>query len=168
MLQMVRDLVDHKGYANAALLTAVRHHPVAVSDGDLSALLHHVLLANRFWLLSIAGMPFVLDEESRQAASFDALVRRYARTQAQESAWVATATSADLERTLVDPRIPSGECSVAQAFIQVCLHSHGHRAQAATRLRALGGTPPATDFIVWVGGRHGAAWPVDPDAAPHS
>jgi uncharacterized damage-inducible protein DinB len=37
--------------------------------------------------------------------------------------------------------------------MQVCLHSHGHRAQAAKMLRRLGGEPPATDFILWLANR---------------
>jgi uncharacterized damage-inducible protein DinB len=159
MLQMVRDLVDHKGYANAALLNAVRQNAAAASDPELWELLHHVLLANRFWLLCVLGQPFVLEEESRPASSFDALVQRYARTQTQEAAWVDRATTEDLERTLKDPLIPGGECSVAHAFVQVCLHSHGHRAQAAKLLRRCGGTPPATDFIQWLTNRPGAEWP---------
>jgi uncharacterized damage-inducible protein DinB len=30
------------------------------------------------------------------------------------------------------------------------MHSEHHRAQVATRLRALGGNPPMTDYILWV------------------
>jgi uncharacterized damage-inducible protein DinB len=159
MLLMLRDLIDHKGHANAALLNAIRQNAAAAADPELSQLLHHVLLANRFWLLSVLGLPFVLEEESRPAPSFDALIQRYARTQAQEAAWLDAATSADLERVLNNPLIPNGECSVAQAFVQVCLHSHGHRAQAAKLLRRHGGTPPATDFILWLATRPTAEWP---------
>jgi uncharacterized damage-inducible protein DinB len=159
MLQMLRDLVDHKGHANAALLNAIRPNASAASDPELRELLHHILLANRFWLLSVLELPFVFEEESRAAPSFDALVQRYARTQAQEAAWLDTATPADLERTLKSPLIPNGECSVAQALMQVCMHSHGHRAQAAKLLRRHGGTPPATDFILWLTKRPGAEWP---------
>lgn len=159
MLLMLRDLVDHKGHANAALLSAIRRHAAAAADPELWQLLHHSLLANRFWLLSVLGLPFVHEDESRPARSFDALVQRYARTQAQEAAWLRTATTADLERTLNSPLIPNGECSVAQAFVQVCLHSHAHRAQAAKLLRRHGATPPATDFILWLAGRPAAAWP---------
>jgi uncharacterized damage-inducible protein DinB len=156
---MVRDLVDHKGHANAALLSAIRQNAAAAADPELSQLLHHILLANRFWLLSVLGLPFVLEDESRHAPSFDALVQRYARTQAQEAAWIDTAAARDLERTLKTPLIPTGECSVAQAFMQVCMHSHGHRAQAATLLRGHGGTPPAGDFILWLTTRPRAEWP---------
>lgn len=164
MLEMLRDLVDHKGYAHAALLGAIRENGAAASDPELWDLLHHVLLANRFWLLTVLGRPFVLDEESRVSPSFDVLVQRYAHTQTQEAAWLDSATSADLERTLRDPFIPNGHCSIAQAFMQVCMHSHGHRAQAAKLLRRNGGTPPGTEFIEWLTNRQVAKWPQPLDA----
>lgn len=158
MLELVRDLVAHKGHANAALLRAIVRNGAAASDPDLWKLLHHILLANRFWLLAITGQPFVHDEEARVAASFDALIQRYARTQAEESVWLAAATETDLTRALEDARIPGGRCSVAQAIVQVCLHSHGHRAQAAKMLRRHGGEPPPMDFISWLAGRPRAQW----------
>ena len=158
MLQMLRDLVGHKGHANAELLTAIRQNGAAVSDPELWELLHHILLANRFWLLTVLQQPFVLEEESRPAESFEALVQRYALTQSQESEWLATATESDLARVLKDDRIPHGECSVAQALVQVCLHSHGHRAQCAKLLRRHGAVPPMMDFILWLATRPPAQW----------
>ena len=157
-------MVDHKGHANAALLNAIRQNPNAASDPELWALLHHILLANRFWLLTVLGMPFVLEDESRPAPSFEALIHSYARTQSQEAAWFDGAAAVDLERTLKGPLIPNGECSVAQAFMQVCMHSHGHRSQAAKLLRRHGGTPPATDFILWLAKRPPADWSVTIEA----
>ena len=159
MLGMLRDLVAHKWYANAALLSAIGHQASATVDPALQELLHHVLLANRFWLLAVLGQSFVGDEESRPASSFDALVQRYVRTHAQEAAWLDTVTTDELGRTLRDPLIPNGACSVAQALVQVCLHSHGHRAQAAQLLRRHDITPPATDFILWLAERPDAEWP---------
>ncbi len=158
MLQMLRDLVAHKGHANAALLNAIGSNSAAVSDPELWELLHHVLLANRFWLLTVLRLPFVFETESRHADSFTELVARYAALQAQEAHWFEAAQVIDLERILTSPLIPHGECSVAQAFVQVCMHSHGHRAQAAKMLRRHGATPPETDFILWVGRRPDAHW----------
>jgi uncharacterized damage-inducible protein DinB len=155
---MVRDLIAHKGHADAALLTAIRQNTAAASDPELFELLHHILLANRFWLLTVLGVPFVHEDEARPSASFDALLQRYRLTQAQEAAWLETATEADLARILEDPLIPNGACSVAQALMQVCLHSHGHRAQCAKLLRRHGGVPPAADFIVWLTARPRADW----------
>lgn len=162
MLEMLRDLIAHKGHANAALLRSVQAHGSAARDPEVWELLHHVLLANRFWLLAVLGAPFVVEDESREADSFGALVQRYARLQSQEQAWLAGATEGDLARTLTGPLVPGGSCSVGQALLQVCLHSHGHRAQCAKLLRRHGGTPPPTDFIVWLTHRQPGEWPVGP------
>lgn len=158
MLQMLRDLVAHKGHADAALLTAVRQNPTAASDPELLELLHHILLANRFWLLAILGLPFVHEDEARPSPSVDVLIQRYGTTQAQEATWFESATEVDLARMLEDDLIPHGSCSVSQAFMQVCMHSHGHRAQCAKLLRRHGGVPPPMDFILWLNSRPAAGW----------
>jgi uncharacterized damage-inducible protein DinB len=158
MLEMLRDLVAHKGYADAAFLNAIRSNAAAASDPEVWELLHHMLLANRFWLLTIQGKPFAHETEARRSPSFDALVERYAATHAAEIAWLADADARDLQRSLENAFIPHGRCSVSQALMQVCLHSQGHRAQCATLLRRLGGVPPATDFILWVTNRAAADW----------
>lgn len=160
MLTLYRDLVSHKGHANAALLTAIGEHAAAAADHDILALLHHVLLANRFWLSRVLDRPFDHDEESRPAASFTALVQRYADLQSEEAVWIESATESELARVLTSPLIPHGSCFVSEALMQVCLHSHGHRAQLAKMLRRLGGTPPANEFISWVGTRPHAEWPL--------
>jgi uncharacterized damage-inducible protein DinB len=158
MLEMLRDLVAHKGHANAALLTAIRQNPTAASDPELWELLHHILLANRFCLLTVLGLPFVHEDEAQPSPSFDALIQRYGSTQVQEATWLETATEGDLARMLEDALIPNFQCSVAQAFVQVCLHSHGHRAQCAKLLRRHGAVPPSMDFIQWLTSRPRAEW----------
>lgn len=158
MLEMLRDLSAHKGHANAALLRAIQQNVGAAADPELWELLHHILLANRFWLLAVRGLPFVHDDEARPCSSFDALIQRYASAQTEETAWLDAAVEPDLARTVKDARIPNGQCSVSQAFMQVCLHSHGHRAQCAKLLRRHGSVPPSTDFILWLATRPRAGW----------
>ena len=153
MRDVVADLITHKHDANAALLEAIRPAPAAAADEAVLELLHHVLIANRFWLLTVCGEPFVHEQEARRSPSFEALAARYARLEIEESTWLATAASEDLHQTLESPLIPGGRCSVMQAWLQVCLHSHGHRAQLAKLLRAHGGEPPVTDFISWLATR---------------
>jgi uncharacterized damage-inducible protein DinB len=150
VLELIRDLVAHKGHANAALLHAIQRNGAAADDSEIRELLHHILLANRFWLLAILNAPFVLEDEARPARSFDDVIERYAAIQAQESAWLAAATEDEPARILKHALIPNGECSVAHAFMQVCLHSHGHRAQCAKVLRRHGVDPPPGDFILWI------------------
>ena len=147
---MLRDLVGHKWHANAALFNAIRQNERAAQDEELRKLLHHILLANRFWLMLSLGQQFDFEKERHIGDSLDLLTTHYRETQAQELQWLAQMQEADLERRLETPFLPGATFSVAEGIMQICLHSHGHRAQCATRLRLLGGTPPATDFIMWL------------------
>jgi uncharacterized damage-inducible protein DinB len=155
---MLQDLIHHKGYANASLLKAIRQHEPAAQDPELRKLLHHIILANRFWLRLSLGLQFVVEEESQTPESFEAVAERYRETHAQEMEWLAQVQEPDLARVLETPFIPDFRCSVVEAMTQVCLHSHGHRAQCATRLRLLGGTPPNMDFILWLKDRPAPEW----------
>jgi uncharacterized damage-inducible protein DinB len=158
MLDLLRDLMAHKAYADAAVLRAIRQNEAAASDAEVCDLVRHILLANRYWLLSTTGQPFVYEEESLPGASLDALIARYRLTHEQERAWLATATEADAARLLEHARIPGGPRTVGQALTQVCLHSQGHRAQCAKLLRRHGGVPPTTDYILWVATRPSPDW----------
>lgn len=153
MLQMTRDLVAHKGFANARLLSAIRAHPAAAADAEIVGLLHHTLVANRFWFLTICGVPFDRERETAAPASLDALVESYAATQREEEAWIAGASAEELDRPVENAMIPGGRCTVAQGIMQVCLHSQGHRGQLAKMLRRHGGSPPMTDFVLWLAER---------------
>jgi uncharacterized damage-inducible protein DinB len=153
------DLIAHKGYADAELLNAVLRHHTAPADAQLRTLLHHMLVSNRFWLLAIVGESFVADVETRVPETFEPLVASFRATHERETAWLASATDAALSQTLESALIPGGRCVVSEAVLQICLHSQGHRAQCAKMLRALGGTPPATDFILWRLDRRAPAWP---------
>jgi uncharacterized damage-inducible protein DinB len=153
MLDLLRDLVGHKGHANRAILAAIRQHETAAQDSAILALLHHILVANRFWFLTFVGEPFVAERELQPPGSLDSLIEGYAALQQREEAWIEGISERDLSRVLEMPQIPGGRCTVAQGVTQVCLHCQGHRAQIASMLRALGGTPPLTDFILWVAQR---------------
>ena len=150
---MIRDLIAHKAYANSLMLTAIREHPDASRDPELCELLHHILVSNRFWTLTCLGLPFDRAQETIVPARLEALIENYEVTQHIESAWMAGATEAEMARMIDSPLIPGAHCTVGQALMQVCMHSQGHRSQCAKMLRRLGGTPPMTDFILWLSTR---------------
>jgi uncharacterized damage-inducible protein DinB len=158
MLGMLRDLVHHKAWASAALLDSIRCSHDAAGDDALRGMLHHIILANRFWLFSCTDRPFVVEEESQVPGSLTAVAELFRGTHAIEAEWLAAVGESDLSRRVEGHWIPGGGCSIAHAYLQVCLHSQGHRSQCATRLRALGGQPPVTDFIVWLTDRPSAQW----------
>jgi uncharacterized damage-inducible protein DinB len=150
MVSMLQDLIRHKVWANTILLNATREHEAAARDPELQKLLHHTILANRFWLLLSLGLPFAEEEEARVPESFEDIEARYRETHAKELEWISSITEADLDRRLETPLIPGLGCSIAQALIQICMHSQGHRVHCAAMLRQLGAEPPQTDFILWV------------------
>ena len=158
MLAMLNDLVQHKWAANASLLRAIRQHPIAARDEELRKLLHHILLANRFWFSLCAGRDFVIEEESKVPGALEAVAIRYRETHLQESEWLSQLQEHDLARRVKTSYQPGSTFSIAEAVMQVCMHSHGHRAQCATRLRSMGGIPPAMDFIAWLKDRPSPDW----------
>ena len=160
MLAMIADLVRHKWHANATLLSAITHHELAAQDEELRTLFHHILIANRYWLLLILQKEFARDEEARIPGTMDELIAKYRETETLEmEEWLSHCSEADMESAVQTPFLSGQSFSVAQAMMQVSMHSLGHRAQCASRLRSLGGTPPTTDFILWLRDRPAAEWP---------
>jgi uncharacterized damage-inducible protein DinB len=158
MLATLRDLFGHQAFTDAALLNAIRRHDTAAGDAELRTLLHHILLAHRYWIHLGQGLPFFMEEETTVPDSFDTIVARYQATQAQERVWLDGLRESDLARALESPFFPGRLIAMGDALMQICMHSHGHRSQCAMKLRALGGEPPSLDFILWLKDRPVPDW----------
>ena len=158
MMNTLHDLVQHKWYANARFLRAMREREEAASDKQLLELMHHVLVANRFWLHLSRAVPFDIERERIPPESLNALVGQFGDTHTEETEWLAKVTESDLAKQLETPYMPGRSFSVEQGILQICMHSHGHRAQAAVRLRQLGAKPPTLDFIAWLKDRPAVEW----------
>ena len=158
MLATLRDLFCHQAFTDAALLNAIRWHESAARDQELRTLLHHILVAHRYWTQLSQDLPFSVEEETMVPDSLDLIVARYQATQVQEKAWLDALRESDLARALESPFFPGRLIAMGDALMQVCMHSHGHRSQCATRLRALGGKPPSLDFILWLKDRPVPVW----------
>jgi uncharacterized damage-inducible protein DinB len=158
MLATIRDLFGHQAFTDAALLNAVRRHETAARDEALRTLLHHVLVAHRYWIHLGQGLPFSVEDETTVPDSLEVIAARYRATQVQERVWLDGLRESDLAAALESPFFPGRLIATGDALMQVCMHSHGHRSQCATRLRALGGEPPGLDFILWLKDRPAPAW----------
>jgi len=158
MRDMLIDLFRHQAHADANIVNAVRKHSAASKDPELRSLLHHILLAHRFWLYLILEIPFNAEEESRIPESPDEIAARYQETQAREKEWLATLQESALSRLLESPYFAGRRIAVSEGMMQVCMHSQGHRSHAAARLRSFGGEPPPTDFIFWLKDRPAPVW----------
>jgi len=158
MVALFRELFHHQAYADASLLMAIQRHEGASKDPELRTLLHHILLAHRFWLHLSQGLPFSVETENVVPATLDAIITGYKQTQKQENAWLEQLEESDLVRTVESSYLPNRKVAVREALMQVFLHSQGHRAQCATRLRMLGGEPPSSDYILWLKERPDPTW----------
>jgi uncharacterized damage-inducible protein DinB len=155
MLTHIKNLVAHKGDVTDVLMKEVLASDSATADGEILALCNHILISNRFWSAAIRGVPFDLrlDREMQVERAPEAFPAALWEVQEEEVAWLETATEADCLRRIAHPLIPGGGCSVAEAFAQVCLHTHGHRAQLMKALRRHGVAPAPHDFIAWLANR---------------
>lgn len=151
MLKMIDQLIRHKWWANSNLLGVIEQHAHAEEDEELRKLLHHILVANRYWLLLTLNRPFIDEEEKQIPKSHKLVIESFATTEKLETSWLSAVTLSELERRIQPPALPNTTITVADAMLQVSLHSHGHRAQCASRLRAIGVTPPPMDYVLWVG-----------------
>jgi uncharacterized damage-inducible protein DinB len=146
MLAMTHDLVRHKWYADASLLAAIQRYITAAQDQQLRELLHHIILANRFWVTQILGKPFAHEEESHVPETLMQIVGLISGNPISGAGWLSQLTEAGLDRTFQTGFHSGQSFSVAQAMMQICMHSQGHRAQCATRLRSMGGVPACARF----------------------
>jgi uncharacterized damage-inducible protein DinB len=152
MIELIQSLFRHQAWADAAILKAVAAHEGAFADDELRKWLNHILLVQRFFLSLFQQRPFDREGEGQIPSAMDETERRFAEAHADGTAYAARLDEAELARTIEFP-VPAWKHfhpSVRDALMQVLMHSEHHRAQIAMRLRALGGTPPLTDYIAWV------------------
>lgn len=152
MIELIQSLFAHSAWADIAILKAVAAHDRAFADDELRKWLHHTVFVQRFFLSLFQQRPFDAEREKQVPATVDEMERRFQEAHADGAAYTAGLDEAELARTIGFP-VPAWKDfhpPVRDALMQVVMHGEHHRAQIATRLRTLGGTPPMTDYIIWV------------------
>jgi uncharacterized damage-inducible protein DinB len=152
MNELIQSLFAHLAWADAAILKAVAAHDGAFADDELRKWLHHTLVVQRFFLSLFQHRPFDREREGQVPGAVEEMERRFEEAHADGAAYTARLDEAELARTIEFPvsAYKDFHPSVRDALMQVAMHSEHHRAQVAMRLRALGGTPPVVDYIIWV------------------
>ena len=162
MNPLIRDFYEHQVWADAEHWRAIEAHSPAAGDKAIRDRLHHIHLVQRAfrWIVGDRQSTFTITKPEDFAALTD--LKAYAREYHDEIV--------DFLRGLSDAQLasevdvewfkdPPLRLTVTEALTQCAMHSHYHRGQNATRLRELGGVPPATDLIVWYWkGRPAADW----------
>jgi uncharacterized damage-inducible protein DinB len=150
MLAFLRDLLAHAEWADAVFFHAWGKSP-ARDHEELRRRVGHVVGVQRGFLSVLRGEapggpppgpPPSFDDLKARAAAGHAGVREFAAALEPEA----------LARTVRVPWFPEPPCvvTVAQALVQVAMHTQHHRGQCMTRLKDLGGEPRDVDWIIWL------------------
>jgi uncharacterized damage-inducible protein DinB len=89
----------------------------------------------------------------------DAFCARFRETHTEALTFVNDVDDQALTRVVETPWLPGAKLTLAEAMMQVVMHSQWHRGQCASRLSEAGATPPTLDFIVWLKDRPAPVWP---------
>jgi|ERR1035441_5499786 uncharacterized damage-inducible protein DinB len=152
MIELIQSLFAHMAWADGAILKAVAARDGAFADDELRKWLHHIVTVQSFFLSLFQQRSFDMERWKQAPGTMDETERRFDEAHADGAVYIARLDEAELARTIEFP-IPAMKDfhpSVRDALMQVVMHSEHHRAQVAMRLRTLGGTPPTTDYIIWV------------------
>jgi uncharacterized damage-inducible protein DinB len=152
MNALLRDLLDHQFWADAELWNAVSAHDAARIDKAIHDRYHHLHQVQRFFVWAVGDrttQPSLTKPEDFASLSH---LREYARESHDRiRSCLHSMSDIRLDQSIIIPwfREKPLTITVTEALTQLAMHSHHHRAQNATRLREVGGTPPVTDLIVW-------------------
>jgi len=121
MVAIVRELFHHQAHADASMLMAIQRHEAASNDDELRKLVHHILIAHRYWIHLCQGLPFSVEAESVVPETLEKIVERFQATQKQELAWLDQLTESDSARVLESQYFPDRQITVGEALTQVFL-----------------------------------------------
>jgi len=152
MPSYLNELYSHQEWADAEHWRAFEAHPSALEDKAISERLHHIHLVQHgfLWVTSPQRSEFAFTKLEDFHNISD--LKKYAQEGLRHlNELVKSLDPARADKIIEIPWFrPAAKISIRQALTQAAMHSHYHRGQNATRLRELGGTPPTTDFIVWL------------------
>jgi len=152
MIELLQSLFAHMAWADTAILKAVAAQDGAFAEDEIRKWLHHIVVVQRFFLSLCQQHPFDREREGQVPSSVDEMETRFREAHADGAAYAARLDEVELARTIEFP-VPAFKGfhpAIRDALMQVAMHSEHHRAQVAMRLRALGGKPPLTYYIICV------------------
>lgn len=168
------ELLQHCEWADATLWKAALSADDALADDENDQIvgwLHHIHLVQHAFKAVWSGAPLDLENLPKPEDHDDpASICRWGRTCHEGlQGYLVECDEVDLARELTFPwaaqmeaawQHPLEPVALQQSVHQVVMHSAHHRAQVSSRLRQLGGEPPAIDYIVWLWrGRPASEWP---------
>jgi uncharacterized damage-inducible protein DinB len=118
---------------------------------ELRRRLDHIIGVQQGFLSILRGEP-PGSPPGGPPASFEDLRTRAQTSHAGLRDFAAALEPDALSRTVRIPWFPDPPCviTVAEALVQVAMHTQHHRGQCMTRLKDFGGEPKNVDWIIWL------------------
>ncbi len=150
MLTFLRDLMAHSEWANAVFFHAWAKSPARDHEEMRQRVGHVIGVQSGFLAIFRGEAPG--GPPSGPPASFEALKARAETSHAAMREFMAGLQPESLSRTVRIPWFPDPPCilTIADALVQVAMHSQHHRGQLMTRLKDFGGEPKNVDWIIWL------------------
>ena len=150
MLALLRDLMAHAEWANAVFFHIWGKSPAREHE-ELRRRVGHIIGVQQGFLSVMRGET-PGGPSSGPPQSYDDLKTRAEICHAGLRDFVVTLEPETLERNVRIPWFPDPPCviTVAEALVQVALHTQHHRGQLMTRLKDFGGEPKNVDWIIWL------------------
>jgi uncharacterized damage-inducible protein DinB len=150
MLTLLRELMDHAEWANAVFFHAWGGSP-ARDHEEMRRRVDHIIGVQQGFLFVLRGeVPG--GPSDGPPPTFDALKDRARSNHAGLREFAAGLDSESASRTIQITWFPDPPCviTVAEALVQVAMHTQHHRGQCMTRLKDFGGEPKNVDWIIWL------------------
>ena len=150
MNEFLRDLMAHAEWANAVFFSAWGESPCRDLEEMRRRVGHIVGVQHGF--LSILRGENPGSPPSEAPPFFEEIKSRTRVVHAELREYAAALDTEGLEKTVRIPWFPEPPCviTIAQALVQVAMHSQHHRGQCMTRLKDFGGQPQNVDWIIWL------------------
>jgi uncharacterized damage-inducible protein DinB len=150
MLTFLRDLVTHSEWANAVFFHAWDKSPAREHE-DLCRRVGHIIGVQSGFLAILRGEAPGKPPDG-PPPTFEVLRARAETSHAGLRDYLAALQPDGLARTVRIPWFPDPPCviTVAEALVQVAMHTQHHRGQCMTRLKDYGGEPKNVDWIIWL------------------
>jgi uncharacterized damage-inducible protein DinB len=150
MVNHVRELMAHAEWANAVFFHAWGKSPAREHE-EMRRRVGHVVGVQEGFLAVLRGEPASRPPDG-PPPSFDQLRARAEHSHAGLKSFAGALDATSLARTVRIPWFPEPPCviTVAEALVQVAMHTQHHRGQLMTRLKDLGGEPVNVDWIIWL------------------
>jgi uncharacterized damage-inducible protein DinB len=145
--ELLNDLARHQIWSDALHWKALHASPALLEDAEIRQRLNHMRQACS--MLTKLALGETVDPAAMK--DLDSIEELESAMSAANQGLVAAIASVDPKTAVQFPRGPKGPfgAPASVVLLQAVTHGQHHRGQNAARMRALGVTPPMTDFIIW-------------------